>query len=501
MGLERTGGVLLTFGWAGGERTTKTVWIGAVAAALSAAAGLGLAALPLVTAEAATGVALFAGLLAITHVVLKAPAGARIGAVSRSGAARIPWARASTESRLLTGSRGLYYLGAGTIGLLTVRPALVFTVSDWLFLLALGMTTLTLVRGRRVVGIGLPPLVLAGVGLFSIGGLVSSFGAASPLGSAAVVVRVLYLTIPWFWLGTVLLRTEAQVQRAITAWVISAALSAAGAVAQLFFGNVIPGGSYDGARATGFTAQSNDLGGLTAIAFVPALMLAIRSRGRARLLTIPVVVLIAGGTLLSGSVGALLTIVIATSVWLVSAGRVRQTISLLALLIISGVILLGVKGGTSSISPFHRVTLVTKADEPQAQGATLYSRIDVYRAAWAHIRSEPIVGVGLDAASSTNRLGLQVHNVVLAPWYTAGILGFLGIWILIGSLARVTLRVIRSACSSDEQRVAVSLAAGFLAFIVFAMSEPVLYVRYGWAPVAFLLAMRAQQRRRALVEA
>ena len=51
-----------------------------------------------------------------------------------------------------------------------------------------------------------------------------------------------------------------------------------GAIIQLLVGDVIPNASIDGGRATGFTAHPNDLGALTAIAFVPALMLASRPR-------------------------------------------------------------------------------------------------------------------------------------------------------------------------------------------------------------------------------
>jgi hypothetical protein len=45
--------------------------------------------------------------------------------------------------------------------------------------------------------------------------------------------------------------------------------------------------------------------------------------------------------------------------------------------------------------------------------------------------------------------------------------------------------------------LAVALLCSFVAFVVFSMGAPVLYTRYGWAPAALLLALRAAQIRRA----
>jgi hypothetical protein len=72
----------------------------------------------------------------------------------------------------------------------------------------------------------------------------------------------------------------------------------------------------------------------------------------------------------------------------------------------------------------------------------------------------------------------------------------LGFFILLGSLARAGFRVVLRAETGREYRLALALYASFIAFVVDALSEPILYVRYGWVPVAFLLALRAQQRRR-----
>ena len=472
-----------------------------VAAVASCVAGTAVAVLPPGPAIALTAAAGISTLLFGIRLALR-PARTPREQPRAIAEAEVEGARGSAprtfaESRGLARSRAVYYLGAATMGLLTIRPALSFTLSDWLFLLSFGLTALVILQARKVVGLDLPPLVVGGVALFAVGGFVSSVHAVSPLGSAAVVVRVLYLTIPWFWLGTVLLRTPAHVQLAVTAWVVSAAVSSAGAVAQFFLGNVIPGGSVSFGRATGFTTTGNSLGGLTAVALVPSLMVAAQAKGWVRPFAYAVTTLIAAGLLLSGSVGGLLAAAISAAVWVVASGRARQTVAVFAVLAVATLLLFGARGSTGSPALFHRFSKVTQSDAPRTMGGTLYSRIDVYRAAWNQIRDQPFVGVGLDEASSIERVGFEVHNVALQPWYTAGILGALGFFILLGSLASAGSRVVLRAETGREYRLALALYASFLAFVIDALSEPILFVRYGWVPVAFLLALRAQQRRQA----
>ena len=148
----------------------------------------------------------------------------------------------------------------------------------------------------------LPFLLLIGVALFSLGGFLSTFESYEPLKSIAVIARLVFLTVFWFWLGTVVLRRQEHITRAISCWVLSAAICGGGAIVQLLVGDVIPNASIDGGRATGFTAHPNDLGALTAIAFVPALMLASRPRIAAatRAWSYALLLLVAAGLILSG---------------------------------------------------------------------------------------------------------------------------------------------------------------------------------------------------------
>ena len=174
--------------------------------------------------------------------------------------------------------RRLYYGGVLMLGLLTLRVGGQVTFSDLLFLASFLFACAEFVILRRRVPMKLPFLLLIGVALFSLGGLLSTFESYQTLKSIAVVARLVFLTVFWFWLGTIVLRRRAHVTRAIGFWVVSAAICGSGAILQFLAGDIIPNTSFEGGRATGFTPHPNDLGGLTAIAFVPALMLASRPR-------------------------------------------------------------------------------------------------------------------------------------------------------------------------------------------------------------------------------
>lgn len=463
---------------------------------LSCAAGAALALLPARGSIALAGVAAAGGLLVVARIAL-APTGTlrsvRVHGQRAKNAE--PQERSGTDAWRFGFSRNVYYLGAATMGLLTVRPVLSFTLSDWLFLLSLGVTVIAILRTRVATELDILLGATFGAALFAFGGLISSVHAVQPLGSIAIVVRMLYLTLPWLWLGTVVLRTTNQVRNAVFAWVLSVAICGAGAVAQFLIGNVIPGGEIAYGRVTGFTTQFNNLGGLTAVAFVPGLMVAVSARGRMRIVAYAACTLIGAGLLLSGSLGGLLAAAVSTAVWIVAGRRSPKTLIILATLVAGALLLMGTQGTTNSPSPIERLTRATRSDAPPQTGGTLYTRVDLDRAAWNHISKQPFVGVGLDLESSAQRIGFQVHNIVLNPWFTAGIFGVTGILVLVGALMRAGLKVVQQAQGPNDHALAVALFASFVAFAVFGMGEPILFVRYGWAPAAFLLALRAQHLR------
>ena len=225
-------------------------------------------------------------------------------------------------------------------------------------------------------------------------------------------------------------------------------------------------------------------------------MFAVDGSGRAqRIAGAASIPLLGAGLLLSGSVGGMGAAIVATILWLFLRGVTRRTVVILGAATVCGLVLMSATGTTESPSPMERILRVTSTELPASEGGTLYSRLDVYGEAWDRIQHHPLIGVGLDEGSNEKALGpLLVHNVFLGPWFGAGILGLLGVVMLVVGLLKVGGDLLRRTTGHERSLVA-ALFSGVVAFLVFAMGEPILYVRYGWFPAAILVALSAQQRR------
>jgi O-antigen/teichoic acid export membrane protein len=396
-------------------------------------------------------------------------------------------------------ARYFYYAGFLVLGQLTLRPPAVGTISDAMFFASFASAASLLAIYKRRVAIPVPPLLLGGVLLFSLGAFASTFSSVAPNASIAVVLRLLTLIIVWFWLGTVVLRRREHVITATALWGASAALNGIGAIGQLTIDPyIIPSGYVHWGRATGFTSQPNDLGGIAAVALAPAVMFCMRA------LRNPVYVLAAYGGLLltatglilSGSVGALLAATVAVLIWVTAAPRFpARTVVFAGVALVGAVALLQFQQSNDAPTPGERLARVTAP--PTDPNATLWSRVDTYEGAIDHILANPFTGVGLDSESA--RVGpeeKEPHNLVIGVWFRGGFFALAGVVLVLFAIASVARATLREAASVDEQMLALALLCAFVSFLVFAMGAPILYTRYGWAPAALLLALRATQTRR-----
>ncbi|PYQ65146.1 MAG: hypothetical protein DMF54_11945 [Acidobacteria bacterium] len=109
----------------------------------------------------------------------------------------------------------------------------------------------------------------------------------------------------------------------------------------------------------------------------------------------------------------------------------------------------------------------------------------------------PLYGVGLDGPSNAQALGgIGVHNMFLFTWVGAGVFGFLGLLIMVMSTGTSYIAAYRRSVRHEERTVILALATSFISFLVVALAQPVLFIRYGWVPAALLLPVRALQRAR-----
>lgn len=400
-------------------------------------------------------------------------------------------ARAEETVDHLVWGRRLFYAGMLTISWLQLRIA-GFTISDYLFFAAL-LAVVVAVSVRPSSLPRLPVPLVIGLALFVAGSLIATlFASQAPAQSAAAMVRFVYLLTAWLAVSVVVLRTPSQVRTAVACLVTSVAICGVWAVMQKV--GLIPSVAGAGGRVSGLADHVNALGAMCAIALVPTLVLL---RSRAGPLWAIAALAIVAGLFLSGSIGAS---VAATGALL--AGLVSPRLARIAVVgaVVSGLVLFYFsQSSLLDASPLERLDTVA---DPQAQygQATLYSRIGLFTEAWQGIKSSPVVGVGLDEASSTIYSPIsgdrhQVHNLILGPLYEGGLLSGLGVVIILCWMVTLGVQTVIRV-SSEDRLLAVGLLAALTAVLIVGIGEPLLYQRYALAPVALLMALAGASRRR-----
>src|SRR5262249_32907038 len=198
------------------------------------------------------------------------------------------------------------------------------------------------------------------------------------------------------------------------------------------------------------------------------------------------------GLVLSGFVGGFLAAIVGLVLWF-GLGRLHPR--LLLMVFAAGIGLFLLVETQRSIGAPVLLERITTVIEPNDSKATLWSRVETYKAAWHEIKHNPLVGVGLSLGGTETATGDAVHNALLGARFEAGLFGALGMLIMLLSVFLLGRKAIMQACSRREWLIALCLFASFSAFFVYAMGAPVLYQRYGWVSAALLLALGTQQRR------
>ena len=294
------------------------------------------------------------------------------------------------EWRLFRMGRLAFLGGLLLVGQLAVRPIYSTTASDYIFFAALIATCSGLILFRNEDLGFVPAGVLAGAGLFAIGACVSAFSSDATLGSIGVPAKFLYLTVVWFWVATVVLRTTRDVRLGVSFWIVSLAVSGGAAIAQLFLGDVIPYTDPVFGRMTGTAQHVNDLGGSTAVALPAAVGLAFYgAAGRpTRLLGVASALLITIGLVLSGSITGLLAAAVGIMVAAL-LGRRKLSFGIAALVIALAILVIwNVSTAEDAASLSERISSVS------GQTGTVAARFDGFELAWGRIAENPFVGVG-----------------------------------------------------------------------------------------------------------
>lgn len=395
-------------------------------------------------------------------------------------------------------SRYFYYLGCASLTQLIVRPLSSLTLSECFFFIALWFAVTGELASGKKISMRIPAMIVVGVIMYTLSGLLSTINSSSVLGSLGVMVRFIYLTIIWFWLGIAILRNVKQVHTAMLFWLFSASITGAGAVAQLFWSNAIPGTEQVWGRMTGFTGHPNDLGGVSAVAIGsvwPLLISGGRSLGN--LLTMYIIfAFLCAGLILSGSVGGLFAAISSLCLWVVFGKKLRSMLMLTILLSVVVSVILGVQTDINGNRVFQDMTSrVLNGGPTDPYGGTLWSRIATYQAALQEVENNPIIGVGPQPGGAKTGTGFAVHNFLLGAWFEAGFLGIIGILTIIISVLGIGYTTFKQSVTREDKSLALALCLSSIAFFVYSMGAPGLYQRYGWIAVALLVALRACQVR------
>ncbi len=380
-----------------------------------------------------------------------------------------------------------FYAGTLTLGFPALRIGWA-TLSDLTYLLAL---LVSLSQFRNSERARLPGMLVFGTALYAAGALIASAASLRPVESLTVLARFVYLILIWFLLARRLLSDARRLKRAVVIWTASAALSGSAALLQAFgmldFWTEI---NFYG-RMTGFTEHPNDLGGITGIALLPALVLASREQESwsVRFFSFLAVALLAIGLLLSGSIGGFTAAFVAAAAWL-SMVDTRLAVNTVPLLAVAAAILIICTAiGFGDSSPIGRLADVIGPDG--SRGVTLSAREDTNRAALDWLNKDPLVGAGLDPSSRYTTTGMEVHNLVLGAWFTAGLMGFIGMVVILFSLLLAS-RSLMTASPRSQHGFFASLVSSLLGSLAFSMSAPIIHQRYAWIAAALVLAAGAQ---------
>jgi hypothetical protein len=382
--------------------------------------------------------------------------------------------------------RHLFYLACFFIPALAIRGPAAVTVSDLLFVASAGLLFVTRPRPAR-----LPGALHVAAFLTALGGMTALVRADSIGGSVGVLVRLLYIMTIWPWQAALVLNTERRIWRAGGFWIAGCATSALAALAQTQLPTIIPNTKVVYGRIPGLAQHVTDAGGTFAIV-LPFAIGALIYQTRRRPLVASAAALSLVALLLTGSVSGILS----AFMGMVVLGLQRKS-RLVALLLVPLLAVVGYAGSVRlqtsefDVSPLERIRVTTGGGR-ERESNTLSVRLETDRAAVRGILDQPLFGRGLDEGSAPVYRKFATHNMLLLSWYQGGLLVFVGVMIMLSSIAAVVLR------ATPRSTLGPPLLASLASAFVFAMTSPLLYARYLWFPGMLVIALWSLLRRKSV---
>ncbi|OQQ22701.1 hypothetical protein A4U94_07810 [Prescottella equi] len=308
--------------------------------------------------------------------------------------------------------------------------------------------------------------------------------SSSVLQSAYVGIKLgLLVGLTPFIIRYYSLERQSFTRYALTGFLAVQSMSAAVGLAQLA-GASVAGLRANAGRANGLAIHPNVLGIMAAIAILVSFVLIHQTTGRIRLLAWGVIILNVAALIGSGSLSSMLSLAAGAVVLLVAMRATTRTVirTCAAVVMCSALALTLGYNPSAAIDPIEgRVNTVLGLSNDGV--ASLSIRESTYEFAIDSIRSDPLIGVGMDSMHEGTFNGVTVvHNYLLRAWYQGGLLLFVTFLI-------VTIAMLGLACRSMISTRDGLQAAVITAVIVFGLTSAFYDQQQYWLPLLFAVAV------------
>lgn len=347
-----------------------------------------------------------------------------------------------------------------------IRVAPILAVSDVLLFAAFLSILPNAFRGwRRSVPAGVVPAF----GVLIVAGLVGTFFASDVRASLENFMKIVLAAA-----GSVVAMAvwdPARTRLREFAW-----LWFGGAVASAGWATITPR-SFAG-RSLGLTTHPNHFGLVCVLAIGLGLGLVLSSRGRARTAAVTGTILLTVGVGLSGSRAAVLGLAVTVTLTAFLTRRFRLLVLTGALLVLAA---MAVIIGILHVPDSHALSRIGGGGGSELSDAERRQALD---GAFASIAQHPLTGEGFESAQAALNIYLQAL-VVGGP---LALLGFLGVC---GLIIRAGLKAVSLARGDKDCLVLAGLTAGYAGYLSSGAFDNILWDRYLWTYIGFLLLLAA----------
>jgi hypothetical protein len=408
---------------------------------------------------------------------------------------------------MVTISRRLFYVGMFSLSMLRFKLK-VLDASDLIFALsaiALLLSVNPPARAPRARG------WMLGTGIITLAGTLAAFDAVSWSSDIQVVFNGVFVILIWAWANRQLLDTAKRVHGAMIAFVLGTSISALIAFVQTKF-HILGSAAGHGAsaeRAVGLSLQPNIAAISYALALVFAIGLGMHLGFRRHWYLGVCIVFLAAALIFTASVSGQASTLLAVIVLFVRRGiKIRTLLAIFFSLAIVYTVAVAVQTSSTgyNLNPLARLQQTTGQNTGYN---TVNPREATLKNAWGRTVQDPIIGHGIDIASSfvyyDPNVGQEnaTHDFIVLLLYEGGVLMLFGFAITMGSGIRRML--LYRGPTTDI------LLCGMVAVLFFSLQSPELFDRWLWLPFVLAISWRpsmkeedlasAQLRRRATVVA